>query len=71
MSAVAITKTLIFGIPSAYLVTVTAVWLYRKLRRRRAEWRAAADIARRVQERRAEIAHLNQLYASESAGDRP
>lgn len=34
MNAVTITKTLILGVPSVFLVTVTAVWLYRKARDR-------------------------------------
>jgi hypothetical protein len=48
VNAITVTKTLILGVPSVFLVTVTAVWLYRKTRDRRADREWAAGIAQGV-----------------------
>lgn len=52
MTALVIARILIFGVPSAFILTVTAVALRRRLRERRTDREWAAALARRLRERR-------------------
>jgi len=56
-----------WAIPAAFAVPLATWYLCRWYLRRRADREYAADVARRVRQRKAETEMLERLYAMESA----